>query len=252
MTSHDATPGTRAGTHRAGPVKNTGHAAGPGPVSAAARALWRERAPGPAGTPHRHPQRHRGAQRSPRREVLAVRESGGLWHAQVLSAAGDQLAQIAVAVVAYEQTRSAFLATLVYAMSCPPQVIGGPLLAEVAGLLPRRTVMIVLKLSRAAIAAILALSRMPFAALCALLVIAVMQGASFSATRAATLPVVLPAGQLMAGAEISSIGSRAGQALVFLPGGGAVGVLLSGRLPIEVKVMSLAGAGSTAMTNRAK
>ncbi len=243
MTSHDATPGTRAGTHRAGPVKNTGHAAGPGPVSAAARALWRERAPGPAGTPHRHPQRHRGAQRSPRREVLAVREFGGLWHAQVLSAAGDQLAQIAVAVVAYEQTRSAFLTALVYAMSCLPQVIGGPLLAEVAGLLPRRTVMIGLKLSRAAIAAIMALSRMPFAALCALLVIAVMLGASFSATRAATLPEVLPAGQLMAGAEISSIGSRAGQALGFLAGGAAVAVLRPGGLLMVAAVMFLTVAG---------
>jgi MFS transporter len=161
----------------------------------------------------------------------------------VLSAAGDQLAQIAVAAVAYQQTRSAFLTALVYAMSCLPQVIGGPLLAEVAGLFPRRTVMIGLNLSRAAIAAMMALSRMPFAALCALLVIAVMLGASFSATRAATLPEVLPAGQLMAGTEISSIGSRAGQALGFLAGGAAVAVLRPGGLLMMAAVAFLAVAG---------
>jgi len=71
----------------------------------------------------------------------------------------------------------------------------------------------------------------------------VMLGASFSATRAATLPEVLPAGQLMAGTEISSIGSRAGQALGFLAGGAAVAVLRPGGLLMMAAVAFLAVAG---------
>jgi len=85
--------------------------------------------------------------------------------------------------------------------------------------------MIALNLSRAAIAAMMALSRMPFAALCALLVITVMPRRLVLRHARATLPEVLPAGRLMAGTEISSIGSRAGQALGFLAGGAAVAVL---------------------------
>jgi len=163
--------------------------------------------------------------------------------AQVLSSAGDQFAQIAVAVGVYERTRSPLLTALAYAMSYLPQVIGGPLLADMAGLLPRRTVLIGLNVTRAALVAIMALSRMPFAALCALLVTTVMLGASFSDVRAAMIPDVLPADRLPAGAEYSSISCRAGQVLGFLAGGAVVAVSGPRGILAISAVMFLAAAG---------
>lgn len=195
-------------------------------ISHGARPRPRAGIPAERGAPARSGRhRHRGDQRSPYRAVFAVREFGGLWSAQVLSSAGDQFAQIAVAVGAYERTGSPFLCALVYAMSYLPQITGGPLLAEVAGLLSRRSLMIGLSLSRAALVALMATPGMSFAALCALLVLTVMLGSSFSGARSASLPDVLPASQLASGAELSSISSHAGQVLGFLAGGAVVAVL---------------------------
>ena len=42
-------------------------------------------------------------------EVFAIREFRGLWFAQVLSYAGDQFAQVAIAVLVYHRTGSALL-----------------------------------------------------------------------------------------------------------------------------------------------
>ena len=163
MISHDATPGPRAGVDADDCVPGKGrrpkgrraseprraarHGRGSQPASesAAGRPLgaastpWPGELPGSSAYPPtraaagqqcagRH--HHRGAQRSPYSEVFAVREFGGLWYAQVLSSAGDQLAQIAVAVAVYQRTRSPFLTALAYAMSYLPQVVGGPLLGR--------------------------------------------------------------------------------------------------------------------------
>ncbi len=207
--------------------------------------------PLPGGSPGRSPaaagrqcsgrHRHRGAQRSPDCAVFGVREFGGLWYAQVLSSAGDQLAQIAVAAAVYQRTRSALLTALVYAMSYLPQVAGGPLLAEVASLVPRRTLLISLNLTRAAFAAIMALAQTPFAARCALLVTSVLLGASFSDTRAAMLPDVLPPGKLASGTEISSVSGRTGQVLGFLAGGVLVAVIRPRGVLLFDAVMFAAG-----------
>jgi len=216
MISHGARPRPKASTHGASTHAASTHAAS-------------THAAGGQAESGRH--RHRGEQRSAYREafpyhaVFAVREFGGLWSAQVLSSAGEQFAQIAVAVGTYERTRSPFLTALVYAMSYLPQIIGGPLLAEVAGLFSRRSLLVGLGVSRAALVAIMALSGMPFAGRCALLVTTVMLGAAFWDARSAMLPDVLPAGQLAAGTEISSISGRAGQVLGFLAGGAVVATL---------------------------
>ena len=72
--------------------------------------------------------RHRRAreQRSSYREVFAVAEFRALWTAQVLSFAGDQFAQVAIAILVYRQTRSAFLTALAYVLTCLPPIAGGP------------------------------------------------------------------------------------------------------------------------------
>jgi hypothetical protein len=88
-----------------------------------------------------HPGRHRRAPeaRASYREVFAVGEFRALFSAQALSYAGDQFAQVAIAILVYGRTHSAFLTALAYL----PPIAGGPLLSGLADLFPHRRVMIV-------------------------------------------------------------------------------------------------------------
>ena len=58
------------------------------------------------GAPVVHPGRHRRAPeaRSSYREVFAIGEFRALWSAQALSFAGDQFAQVAIAILVYGRT----------------------------------------------------------------------------------------------------------------------------------------------------
>ena len=66
------------------------------------------------GPPVVHSGRHRRAPevRSSYREVFAIGEFRALWSAQVLSFAGDQFAQVAIAILVYGRTHSPFLTAL--------------------------------------------------------------------------------------------------------------------------------------------
>ena len=83
---------------------------------------------------HRRPAEHQASYR----EVFAVGEFRALWSAQVLSYAGDQFAQVAIAILVYDRTGSAFFTALAYALTYLPPIIGGPLLSGLADLFPRR------------------------------------------------------------------------------------------------------------------
>src|SRR3954451_7195152 len=98
-------------------------------------------------------------------DVLANREFRAMYVAQALSVGGDQLARIAVAILVFNRSHSALLTGISYAISYLPWVIGGPLLAGYADRLPRRSVMIVCDLARAALVLCLALPSIPLAGL---------------------------------------------------------------------------------------
>ena len=85
-----------------------------------------------------HPGRHRRAPeaRTSYREVFAVGEFRALFSAQALSCAGDQFAQVAIAILVYGRTHSAFLTALAYALTYLPPIAGGPLLSGLADLFP--------------------------------------------------------------------------------------------------------------------
>lgn len=68
--------------------------------------------------------------------MLAVREFRWLWVAQVLSFADDQFAQVAIAILVFRRTDSAFLTALTYALTYLPPIAGGPLLSGLADLFP--------------------------------------------------------------------------------------------------------------------
>lgn len=156
------------------------------------------------------------------REVFASGEFRALWLAQALSCIGDQLAQVALAVLVYTKTESPLLTALTYALTYLPPIVGGPLLSGLADLFPRRTVMIVCDLLRAALVGLMAFEQSPFWLLCVLLFFTVLLGAPFTAARAALLPDILAGDRYVAGSAINNITFQATQMLGFLAGGAIV------------------------------
>jgi transmembrane secretion effector len=116
------------------------------------------------------PGRHRTARRraASYRAVFAIREFRALWWAQVVSYLGDQIAQVAIAVLVYTKTGSPGLTALAYALTYLPPILGGPLLAGLMDVFPRRQVMITLDLVRDGLVELMALPacRWPVPALC--------------------------------------------------------------------------------------
>jgi MFS family permease len=174
----------------------------------------------PSGRHRRAPERH-----SSYREVFAIAEFRALWTAQVLSFAGDQFAQVAIAILVYRRTHSAFLTALAYALTYLPPIAGGPLLSRLADLFPRRRVMIACDVLRIGTVGLMAMPGMPFAALCTLLFCTVLAGAPFSSARAALLPDVLPGDAFMLGSAVGNISFQASQILGFVAGAAVVAVV---------------------------
>lgn len=159
------------------------------------------------------------------REVFAVGEFRHLWAAQTLSSLGDQLAQVALAILVYHRTNSALLTALTYALAYLPPIVGGPILSGLADLFPRRRVMIVCDVLRTALVALMALRAMPFAGLCVLVFFTVLLGAPFTAARAALLPDLLAGDKYVVGAAVNNITHQASQMIGFLAGGALVAIV---------------------------
>jgi len=173
------------------------------------------------------PGRHRIARRRAAgyRAVFAIREFRMLWSAQVTSYLGDQVAQVAIAVLVYARTGSPWLTTLAYALTYLPPILGGPLLAGLADAFPRRHVMITLDLVRGGLVELMALPRVPLGVTCALLFVTVMLGPPFSAARFAMLPQILPRERLALGSALGNMTFQASQVAGFLAGGILVATL---------------------------
>jgi MFS family permease len=145
-----------------------------------------------------------------------------MWAAQALSLLGNQLAQVAIAVLAYDRTHSAFLTALAYAFTYLPPIIGGPLLSGLADIFPRRSVMIFFDLLRVLLVGAMAVPATPFLALCVLIIATTLCGVPFTAARTALLPDVLPGDRLALGSAIGNITDQLSQVIGFTVGAVAV------------------------------
>jgi predicted MFS family arabinose efflux permease len=127
------------------------------------------------------------ARRASFRDVFAVSEFRALWTSYVLSAAGDRLALVALALLVYDRTRSPLLAAVTFAAGTLPYVIGALFLSGIADRFPRRRVMVGCDLLRAVLVAAMLLPRMPLDALIVLLYAVTVIQPPFDAARSAIL-----------------------------------------------------------------
>ena len=163
-------------------------------------------------------------------QVFAVAEFRALWLAMLLSVAGDQLARVAMTVLVYDRTRSAFLTALTYAMTLLPWLVGGVGLSGLADRLPRRQVMIVCDLARlvlvmAMVAASLAGSAAALWAMAGLLFGVTLLDSPFKAARSALVADILTGERYVLGTTVTQLTIQAGMVVGFALGGVTVAVL---------------------------
>jgi predicted MFS family arabinose efflux permease len=178
------------------------------------------------------------------RNVFGVTEFRALWLAHVLSVAGDQLARVALTVLVFDRTASAGWAALTYALTYLPDLLGGAL-GGLADRYPRRSVMVVADVLRAALVAVMAIPGLPWPVAAALLVVVQLMAGPFQAARQAVLPDLLGADRLPVGQAILSstyqaalvIGFGAGAAVVAWLG--VAGALWVDALTFAVSALAL-------------
>jgi predicted MFS family arabinose efflux permease len=162
------------------------------------------------------------------RDVFGVRDFRALFLADLLSLLGDQIAAVAVAVLLYERSGSAFLAALGYATAYVPGLLGGPILAAWAERLPGRSVMIGCDLGRAALIGLAALPGLPLAGVGLLVLVAALLAPPFEASRSARMPQILPGDRYAVAMSLRDAVHQSAQ-LVGFAAGGALVVVLSAR-----------------------
>jgi hypothetical protein len=156
------------------------------------------------------------------RSVLGNREFAGLLAAQVLSTTGDQLARIAIALLVYSRTGSAFAASATYAVSYLTYLLGGPVLSAVSDRNPRLTVMVVCDLLRAPLVLLLCVDQVPLWAVFVLLGGIGVLAPPFDSARSAVQPDILVGDSYVVGSAIMNVGIQAAQVLGFMAGGAIV------------------------------
>ncbi len=102
-------------------------------------------------------------------DALRSREFRALFTAQSISIAGTSIAAVALTVLVYEQTGSAFYSSLTFALGFVPYLLGGGLLSSLVDRVRPRRLVNACDAASALIAAVMAVPGMPVAALLGLL-----------------------------------------------------------------------------------
>ncbi|WP_179646976.1 MFS transporter [Spinactinospora alkalitolerans] len=153
---------------------------------------------------------------------MRIGEFRALWSAHALSMTGNYLLNIAVSVLVYQQTRSALAAGLTMALTFLPQIIGGPLLSGLADLFPRRRVIVVSDLVRAALVLCIGIPGLPLWAIWTLLFCSILPMIPFGAARAALMSEIVQGERYVAGSAIIGMTAQAGTLLGLVLGGAVV------------------------------
>jgi predicted MFS family arabinose efflux permease len=153
------------------------------------------------------------------REVFGIAEFRALWFAELLSIFGDQLARVALSVLVFNETGSATLTGLTYALTYAPSLLGGIFLTGLADRFPRRDVMVAVDVLRGLIVALVAVPNLPFWVLCVLVGSVSLLNPPFKASQLALLPQVLDGDRFIVGMAIRNMTVQSAQLLGFAGGG---------------------------------
>jgi MFS family permease len=163
------------------------------------------------------------------RDALAVGEFRALWTAYALSVAGDQLAAVALSVLVFSRTGSPAWAALTYALTFLPDLLGGPLLAGLADLFPRRRVMVTADVARAMLVGLMAIPGQSLVVLVVLLFVVQLLSSPFTAARGAVVPAILTGDRYVAGMTIMRMTYQLGSVAGFAVGGAVLAGLGTSR-----------------------
>jgi MFS family permease len=148
-----------------------------------------------------------------------VREFRPLFASFLLSTIGDELARVALTVLVYQRTDSAFLSAVTFAISYLPWLLGGPVLAALADRFPRRRVLVATDAARAVLVALMAVPGVPLPLLLALLLAVSLCSPPFEAARSALMADVLHGERYAAGITLTQVTGQVSQVLGYLVGG---------------------------------
>lgn len=158
-----------------------------------------------------------------------------------LSVVGDQLARIAVALLVYARSGSAFAASATYACSYLTWLLGGPVLSVLSDRYSRRMLMIGADLLRTVLVALLVLPGIPLWLIFAVLAAVGLLSPPFEAARSALLADVLEGESYVVGNALTQAVNQAAQVVGFVGGGALVAL-------IGIEGALLANAGTFALS----
>ena len=153
------------------------------------------------------------------RTLLADREFRALWISIAQSHFGDQLGRVALSILVFSTTGSGALTAGVYALTFVPTVVGGVLLSDLADRFPRRTLLVVCDLLRAALFALMAIPGVPLGVVATLLTIAVVIGAPHKAAEPAVVADMYDGDRYTAALGLRTATTQIAQLLGFALGG---------------------------------
>jgi len=177
--------------------------------------------------------------------VLRDREVRALLVSDGLSTLGDQVARIAVALLVLDRSGSALAASATYALSYLTWMLAGPLLSAIPDRYPRRRVMVVCDLLRAALVALLAVPGLPLWLVFGVLAVAGALAPPNDAARSALLADLVEGERYVTANALNNAIGQAAQVLGFVSGGalvvavGVQGALLADAVTFALSALLL-------------
>lgn len=159
------------------------------------------------------------------RQVFASREYSYLILSHAITLLGDQALRVALSLLVYHDSKSPLLTAVAYSLTFLPWVVAGPVLAGYADRLPRRTVLFVGNLARAAIVGLMTVPHLPIAVLLALVLASEILAPPVDAASFAVLPQLLDGDRYVVGVSLNQAAIQGSQILGFGLGGALVGGL---------------------------
>ncbi|HEU5471448.1 MAG TPA: MFS transporter [Actinophytocola sp.] len=170
--------------------------------------------------------------------VLAVSEFRALWFAEAQSVAGDQLAKVALMIMVYSRTGSAWWAAAVYALTFLPALAGGLGLSQLADRFPRKPLMVTCSLIQAALVGLMAIPNVPIEILCVLVVgVQLVQSPALAAQQAVTREVFTDDALYLRSQDLRGITTNT-LMLVGLAGGGLLVVGIGTSLALAADALT--------------